>query len=181
MDMLEEFEFCPPMVGKPAPDFTGTAYHKSFEGDFRQVGLADYKGHWLVLFFYPAAFTGVCSSELVAFAKDFEQFAQAGAKLLAVSGDSQFVLKKLVESGEAGDPPFPLLSDLNHHIGMDYGVYLDELGLNLRGLFIIDPQGKLRYQVVHEPFVGRSTEETLRVLLALQSGGACPANWKPGK
>jgi alkyl hydroperoxide reductase subunit AhpC len=182
MDMIEsfdDFDYCPPMVGQQAPDFSGTAYSKAFEGGFGEVSLSDYEGKWLVLFFFPAAFTGPCNSEVRAFGERHGEFQAIGAELLGVSGDTKFTLEKLVASGEVGEPPYPLLSDSNHHIGVDYRTYVDEAGVNFRGLFIIDPEGTLRYQVVHEPFVARSTDETLRVLKALQTGEICLVDWKP--
>jgi len=179
MDMFDEMVDAL-LVGQPAPMFEGKAYSKSFGGDgFGAVSLDDYKGKWVVLFFFPAAFTGICNSEVAAFAKRASEFAALDAELLGVSGDSQFVLKKLVESGEVGEVPFKLVSDSNHHIGWSYGVYNDDLGVNFRGLFIIDPEGKVRYQVIHEPIIGRSTDETLRVLNALTFGEPCPIDWHP--
>ncbi len=168
-----------PFVGAPAPQFKGSAYCASFGADgFKDISLEDYKGKWLVLFFYPAAFTGVCQSEIKAFSEESAKFSAEGAEIVGVSGDTQFALKAWVASGELGEVPFPLLSDVNHHTGSAYGVYHCPAGLNYRGLFIIDPEGVVKYAVVHDFSIGRSTDETLRVLQALQSGGACMVNWK---
>jgi alkyl hydroperoxide reductase subunit AhpC len=168
-----------PQVGAPAPAFSGTAYFKGFGGEgFKEISLDDYKGKWLVLFFFPAAFTGVCQSEVAAFSKESARFAAEGAELLGVSGDSQFALKQWAQSAELGEVQFPLLSDKNHYTGAAYRVYNCTAGLNYRGLFIINPEGVVKYAVVHDFGIGRSTDETLRVLQAVQSGGACNANWK---
>jgi peroxiredoxin 2/4 len=168
------------LVGKSAPDFTGTCFCQSCGGDgYCETSLADYQGQWLVLFFFPFAFSGLCDREVAAFGKLEGQFKALNCALLGVSGDSRFTLKKLVESGEAGSPGFKLLADSNHWVGSAYGVYNCPAGINFRGLFIIDPQGVIRYQVVHEPLVARSTTEVLRVLKALQSGGACEIDWQP--
>jgi peroxiredoxin 2/4 len=168
-----------PMIGAPAPAFKGTAYFKGFGGEgFKDISLEDYKGKWLVLFFYPAAFTGVCQSEVKAFSEELAGFTAEGAELVGVSGDSQFTLKAWVASGEPGDVKFPLLADVNHHTGAAYRVYDCPSGLNYRGLFIINPEGVIMYSVVHHFIIGRSTGETLRVLQALKSGGACVVNWK---
>ena len=167
------------LVGKPAPEFKGNCYCQACGGDgFCEAKLEDYKGKWLVLFFFPAAFSGICDSEVAAFAKLEGEFGKLNCELLGVSGDSVFVLKKMVEDGGIKDFGYKLLSDSNHWAGGAYGVYNCSAGANFRGLFIIDPEGNIRYQVVHEPLVGRSTAETMRVLKALQSGGACMVDWK---
>jgi len=188
MDMMEmDYGFRPPLIGAKAPHFEGVAHLKAWEGGkdgadamgMKKISLDDYKGKWLVFFFYPLSFTGVCVSEMLAFSKAKDEFAARGADILGCSIDSQFVHKAWVDSGELGEMSFPLLADLDHTIGADYGV-LTEHGFNLRGLFIIDPDGSIHYSVVHEPTIGRSVKETLRVLDALQSGGACPADWQKG-
>ena len=101
-----------------------------------------------------------------------------GAELVGASSDTQFTLKHWVGCGEIGKVPFPLLSDVNHYTGAAYGVYNCPSGLNYRGLFIINPEGVVKYVVIHDFPIGRSTDETLRVLAALQSGGACDVNWR---
>jgi len=189
MEMMEmDYGFQQPLVTNPAPDFSGVAYHKSWEGGkdgadalgFKPVSLADYKGKYLVLFFYPLDFTFVCPTEIIAFSEAKAEFEKRGAEVLGCSIDSQFVHKAWVDSGQLGDLSFPLLADLDHTIGADYGVLTDK-GFSLRGLFIIDPEGKLQYAVVHNTDIGRSVEESIRVLDALKSGGLCPANWKAGE
>jgi alkyl hydroperoxide reductase subunit AhpC len=182
MDM--DYGFSAPLVGNPAPDFMATAYQKDWEsGDnpmgTKQISLEDYKGKWLVFFFHPLAFTPPCESELSAFNEMKGEFGKRGAEILGCSIDSHFTQKAWVDSGNMGNIAYPLLSDLDHTIGLDYGV-LTEKGFSLRGLFIIDPEGVIQYSVIHNTGIGRSTEETLRVLDAIQSGGVCPANWKKG-
>ena len=167
------------LVGRPAPAIKGQAYFSGFGGEgLKEISLDDYKGKWLVLFFFPAAFTGVCQSEVRAFSEDFAKFQAMGAELVGASADTQFTLRHWAKSGEVGDARFPLLSDTNHYAGAAYGVYSCPAGLNYRGLFIINPEGVVNYVVVHDFGIGRSTDETLRVLAALQSGVACDANWR---
>jgi peroxiredoxin 2/4 len=185
MDVMEEFEVYQPLVGNPAPGFSAQAYLKSWIGGdnplgFKPVSLDGYKGRWVVLFFYPLDFTFVCPTEITAFNERLADFDARGAAVLGCSIDSQFVHKAWVERGDLGELAFPLLADLNKDIAADYGV-LTKDGFALRGLFIIDPKGVLQYAVVHNTNVGRSVDETLRVLDALQSGGLCPANWKKGE
>jgi peroxiredoxin (alkyl hydroperoxide reductase subunit C) len=168
-----------PLIGAPAPAFKGAAYFNGFGGEgFKDISLEDYKGKWLVLFFYPAAFTGVCQSEIKAFSEEIASFSAEGAEIIAVSGDTQFALKAWAASGELGEVKFPLLADVNHYTGAAYRVYDCPSGLNYRGLFIINPEGVIMYAVQHHFAIGRSTGETLRVLQALKSGGACLVNWK---
>ena len=168
-----------PLIGAPAPEFKGTAYFKDYDGEgFKEISLDDYKGKWVILVFFPAAFTGVCASEVKAFSEEIASFAGEGAELVGISGDSQFALKAWAQSGEVGEVKFPLLSDLNHYAGAAYQVYNCPAGLNYRGLFIVNPGGVVMHAVLHHFAIGRNTSETLRVLQALKSGGVCMANWK---
>ncbi|WP_248929957.1 peroxiredoxin [Paenibacillus hamazuiensis] len=171
------------LVGKQAPDFTmDTALGNGT--DFGRVSLSDYKGKWLVLFFYPLDFTFVCPTEITAFSEAVPEFAKLDAEILGVSIDSKHSHRVWINTprndGGLGKLNFPLASDINKTVARDYGVLIEEEGVALRGLFIIDPDGELQYQVVHHNNVGRSVEEALRVLEALQSGGLCPAGWKKG-
>lgn len=173
-------------VGQKAPEFKADAALGNDE--FKNISLADYKGKWLILFFYPLDFTFVCPTEINAFSDDLEQFKKLGAEVVGVSVDSKFShnawAKTPRKEGGIEGLKYPLLADINKTIANDYGVLLPA-GIALRGLFIIDPEGTLQYQVVNFLNFGRSTEETLRVLQALQtvktSGEVCPANWKPGQ
>lgn len=171
-------------VGGYAPEFR-MASTKNMEKLDQDVSLADYFGKWLVLFFYPLDFTFVCPTEITAFSDAAAQFRAVGADVLGVSVDSKFVhrawIKTPRDKGGLGELNFPLASDLTKDVSRRYGVLKEDAGISLRGLFIIDPKGVLQYSVIHNLDVGRSVDETLRVLQAFQTGGLCPANWKPGQ
>lgn len=171
------------LVGKQAPDFTLNTALGNGEG-FGKVSLSDYKGKWLVLFFYPLDFTFVCPTEITALSDAAGEFKKLNAEILGVSVDSihshRAWINTSFENNGLGKLSFPLASDINKALSRDYGVLLEDEGIALRGLFIINPEGEIQYQVVHHNNVGRSVEETLRVLEALQSGGLCPINWKKG-
>ncbi|MFE5323820.1 peroxiredoxin [Paenibacillus sp. NPDC056579] len=171
------------LVGKQAPDFTlETALGNG--QDFGKVSLSDYKGKWLVLFFYPLDFTFVCPTEIIALSEAYSDFQKLNTEVLGVSTDSvhshRAWINTPVESNGLGKLNFPLGADLTKKAARDYGVLIEEEGIALRGLFIISPTGELKYQVVNHNDVGRSVDETFRVLEALQSGGLCPMNWRKG-
>lgn len=172
------------IVGKPAPAFSmNTALGDG--QNFGRVTLEDYKGKWLVMFFYPLDFTFVCPTEIAGYSKQYEDFKEAGADILAVSTDSQYSHQAWInldqDKGGLGKLKFPIASDLTKSVSRNYGVLIEEEGIALRGLFIIDPEGIVRYSVIHDLNVGRSVGETLRVLKALQNGGLCPVDWQPGE
>ncbi|GIO31586.1 MULTISPECIES: peroxiredoxin [Paenibacillus] len=171
------------LVGKPAPDFTMETVLGD-GSDFSKVSLSDYRGKWLVFFFYPLDFTFVCPTEITALSEAASQFKALDAEILGVSTDSIHSHKAWIntptDANGLGKINFPLASDITRSVSKDYGVYIEEEGVALRGLFIINPEGELKYQVVNHNDIGRSVEETLRVLQALQSGGLCAMNWKPG-
>lgn len=171
------------MVGKKAPDFT-LASTKDLDTLDKPVSLADYAGKWLILFFYPLDFTPVCPTEIRGFNARLDEFKKLHAEVLAVSTDSVYSHKAWLttppEKNGLGPINFPLASDATKQAAREYGVLIEEMGVALRGLFIIDPEGVLRYMVVSSLNIGRSVEETLRVLQALQTGGACPLDWQPG-
>ncbi|MFN0118173.1 MAG: peroxiredoxin [Elusimicrobiota bacterium] len=172
------------LVQKSAPDFKGKAV---VGHEFRDVSLSQYKGKWVILFFYPLDFTFVCPTEIVDFSNKAEEFKKLNAELIGCSVDSHYTHLAWINTprkeGGLGEINYPLLSDLNKTIANDYGV-LTEAGLALRGLFIINPKGQIAYEVVHDLAVGRNPEETLRVLAAFQqvekTGEVCPSSWKPG-
>jgi peroxiredoxin (alkyl hydroperoxide reductase subunit C) len=172
------------MVGQPAPDFN-MASTKNIEKLNENVTLSDYKGRWLVLLFYPLDFTFVCPTELTTFSDRDEDFQGIGADVIGVSTDSVFShrawLKTPRDKGGVEGLKFPLAADATKNVSRDYGVLIEDRGIALRGLFVIDPEGVLRYKVVHDLNIGRSAEETLRVIQALQTGGLCQAEWKPGQ
>jgi len=172
------------MVGKPAPDFD-MASTKNIEKLNENVKLSDYRGKWLVLLFYPLDFTFVCPTELTAFSDRYQDFEGIGADVIGVSTDSVFSHRAWIntprEKGGVADLKYPLGADSTKNVSRDYGVLIEDRGIALRGLFVIDPEGILRYNVVHDLNIGRSVEETLRVIQALQTGGLCQAEWKPGQ
>lgn len=168
-----------PLVGSPAPQFKTQAY---FDGQMKEISLSDYKGKWVVLFFYPLDFTFVCPTEIIDFNRKFDEFKKKNAQVIGGSTDSVYSHKAWCEMpGGIGKLSFPLISDLTRKISQDYGILLEDKGIALRGLFIIDPEGKVRAAVVHDLQVGRSADEVLRVLNAFQTGELCPASWRPGE
>ncbi len=171
-------------VGQPAPDFR-MASTKNLETLAEDVSLSDYAGKWLVLFFYPLDFTFVCPTEILALSERLDDFTSIGAEVLGVSTDSVYSHKAWITTPRTRNGidgvRYPLASDITKQVASDYGVLIEDKGVALRGLFIIDPNGVLQYAVVHGLNIGRSVDETLRVLEALQSGGLCAANWKPGQ
>lgn len=170
------------MVGKPAPDFLLEGVVSTESGkEFKTLSLKDFKDKWLVFFFYPADFTFVCPTEIKGFSDNIDTFRRLNAEIVAVSTDSKWSHLAWIKRGDLGNLKYPLLADFNKVTARAYGVLDEEKGVALRGLFIVDPQGTLQYQVIHNLDVGRSIEETLRVLEALQSGGLCPLGWKPGQ
>ena len=176
------------MVGNPAPDFKGTAVvggpSASLNPDnaFRDITLSDFRGKWVVFFFYPLDFTFVCPTEIASFGSSYEDFRDLDAEVIGVSTDSKHShLAWRRQEEKLKDLPFMLLADNTKAVARAYGVLKEETGYALRGTFIIDPDGVLQYMVVHNEEVGRSIEETRRVLEALQTGELCPCNWKKGE
>jgi peroxiredoxin (alkyl hydroperoxide reductase subunit C) len=171
-------------VGHPAPAFSMPTTHDLQRLQSR-IALDDYRGRWLVLFFYPLDFTFVCPTEILALSDRYEEFAELGADVLGVSTDSVHAhrawIKTPREQNGIADLQFALASDITKSVSRDYGVLVEDEGVALRGLFIIDPAGILHYDVVHNLNIGRSVDETLRVLEALQTGGLCAADWQPGQ
>ncbi len=176
------------LVTKPAPDFTATAVmpDNSFKEDFT---LSSYKGKYVCLFFYPLDFTFVCPSEILAFDKRLQEFKDKNCEVIGVSVDSHFThlawKNTPVEKGGIGNVQYPLVADLSKKISLSYGVLLEDVGVALRGLFLIDKEGIIRHQLVNDLPLGRSVDEALRILEAIQfheqHGEVCPANWKPGE
>ncbi|MEK7615256.1 MAG: peroxiredoxin, partial [Patescibacteria group bacterium] len=148
-------------------------------GDFIQIDSKTYRGKWLVLFFYPLDFTFVCPTEITGFSTHYKEFQELNADILGGSTDSVHSHKAWLK--DLGELNYPLFSDITRSIARDYGVLLEDQGIALRGTFIIDPDGILRYALYHDLGVGRSVAETLRVLKALQTGELCPIEWKPGE
>jgi len=173
-------------IGKHAPDFQLNAV---VNGAFKQVKLHDYKGKYLVLFFYPLDFTFVCPTEIIAFSDRVEEFRKIGCEVVAASTDSHFSHLAWINTprkdGGIGHMNIPILADLTHSLSKDYGVLKEDEGIAFRGLFIIDKKGILRQITINDLPVGRDVDETLRLVQAFQHtdefGEVCPAGWKPGK
>jgi len=171
-------------VGQPAPDFDLPST-KNLETLAENVRLSDYKGKWLILLFYPLDFTFVCPTELTAFSDRIDEINGLGAEIIGISTDSVFShrawLKTPREQNGIEGLKFPLASDVGGRLAAKYNILVEDKMVALRGLFIIDPEGILRYSVIHDLNIGRSVDETLRVLQALQTGGLCGADWRPGQ
>lgn len=166
-------------LNKPAPEFKQPAYQKGLKDDYKEISLSDYKGKWVVLFFYPRDFTFVCPTEIKGFAKHYDEFKKVQTEVLAASTDSVYSHKAWFEK-DMPEVDFPILADSSHSLSRDFEVLNEEAGEAERGTFVIDPDGNLRYIVISDSNVGRSVEETLRVVKALQTGGLCPMDWEPG-
>lgn len=170
-----------PLIGQAAPQFKAQAYTN---GEMKEISLSDYKGKWVVLFFYPLDFTFVCPTEILEFNAKAAEFTKRGAQLLGASIDSHFSHKAWsdlpADKGGIGQLDFPLLADLTKKISKDYGVLFEDMGIAFRGTFLIDPDGKVRAATIHDLPVGRSVDETLRVLDAFQTGELCPVGWNKG-
>ena len=174
------------LVTKQAPDFTATAVmgDNSFKEDFK---LSDFRGKYVILFFYPLDFTFVCPSEIIAFDKALAKFQKKNCEVIGVSVDSQFShwawKNTAINDGGIGNIQYPLVADLDKKISRQYGVLLD-MGVALRGTFLIDKEGVVRHAVVNDLPLGRSIDEALRMVDSLEfhetHGDVCPANWKEG-
>jgi peroxiredoxin 2/4 len=171
-------------IGQPAPDFD-MASTRNIENLNENVKLSDSRGKWAVVLFYPLDFTFVCPTELTTFSDRYDDFEAINAEVIGVSTDSVYShrawLQTARDKGGVEGLRYPLASDITGAVARDYGVLIEDQGIALRGLFVIDPEGTLRYKVVHDLNIGRSAEETLRVIQALQTGGLCQAEWRPGQ
>jgi len=173
-------------IGKPAPDFHLMAV---IDNEFKNLKLSDFKGKYLVLFFYPRDFTFVCPTEIIAFNDRSDEFRAINCEIVACSTDSQFShfawINQSRKEGGLGPMKIPVMADITHQTAKDYGTYKEEEGLAFRGLFIIDNKGILRQITINDLPVGRDVDETLRVVQAIQytdkHGEVCPAGWRPGK
>jgi alkyl hydroperoxide reductase subunit AhpC len=172
------------LVRKPAPKFATKAL---VNGEFKQVKSEDFNGKYWVLFFYPLDFTFVCPTEIVAFNDKLEEFRRLGCEVVGASVDSEFSHLAWTQvprtKGGLGPLRLPLLADLTKQVSRDYGVLVEETGFSLRGLFVVDKQGIVRHATINDTGIGRSVDEVLRVVQAVQHvdqhGEVCPANWKP--
>jgi peroxiredoxin 2/4 len=174
------------LVTKDAPDFTAQAVMP--DGSFEELKLSSYRGQYVILFFYPLDFTFVCPSEIIAFDKALAKFEQKNCQVLGVSVDSHFThwawRNTPRDQGGIGAIKYPLVSDLSKKIAQAYEVLLEN-GVALRGLFLIDKDGKIRHAVINDLPLGRNVDEALRMLDALrfheEHGDVCPANWREGE
>jgi peroxiredoxin (alkyl hydroperoxide reductase subunit C) len=164
-------------IYQKAPEFTAQAY---FKGEIKNVSLKDYKGKWVVLFFYPLDFTFVCPTEIQQFSEHYDAFKKIGCEVIGGSVDSPYS-HQAWSKGDLGEQKFPLISDLNHAVSTAYGCYLEDKGVTLRSTYIIDPEGNLQYMQLNPLNVGRNAEEILRTVEALQTGELCQASWKKGE
>jgi peroxiredoxin (alkyl hydroperoxide reductase subunit C) len=171
-------------VGQPAPDFNMPST-KNLDTLAENVKLSDYNGKWLILLFYPLDFTFVCPTELINFSDRLEDFQGVGAEIVGVSTDSvhshRAWLKTPQDKNGIEGVKYPIASDVGGKLARAYNILVEESNIALRGLFIINPEGVLQYSVIHDLNIGRSVDETLRVLQGLQTGGLCAADWKPGQ
>jgi NADH-dependent peroxiredoxin subunit C len=170
-------------INDMAPDFTEDAY---ISDDIKKISLSDYRGKWIVLFFYPADFTFVCPTELGELADNYEKFRKLNAEIISVSTDTAFVHKAWHDNSETIKKiEFPMLADPARRVSTSYGTLIVKDGLSLRATFIIDPEGIVKAYEFHDNSIGRSTQELQRKLQAAQfvsknRGMVCPASWAPG-
>ena len=174
------------LVTKPAPDFKANAVLK--DGSFAELTLSQFKGKYVLLFFYPLDFTFVCPTEIISFSDRVKEFTDLNVEVIGISVDSEFshlAWRNLPRTqGGIGQIDYSLVADLNKQIARDYDVLIGD-AVALRGLFLIDTAGVVRHQVVNDLPLGRSVDEALRMVQALQfvekNGEVCPANWQEGK
>ena len=172
-------------IGKQAPNFSVQAYDRTKDGtdaQFKPVNLSDFHGKWVCLYFYPLDFTFVCPSEIVSFNKAVGDFQDRNCEVLTASTDSVFSHKGWCDAHkDLAGMKHLMLADTTHELCKAYGVLKDDAGIAYRGVFLIDPNGVVRWLAIHDLGVGRNVDEVLRVLDALQTDKLCPCNWKPGQ
>lgn len=170
-------------IDSEAPGFTAKALHNN---EVKTINLEDYKGKWVVLFFYPADFTFVCPTELGELADAYEKLQAMNVEILSISTDTEFAHKAWHDMSDTIKKiKYPMVADPTGNICRDYGTYIEEEGLSLRGTFLIDPDGILKVMEIHNNDIGRSIQELIRKIKAAQfvrehSGQVCPANWQEG-
>ncbi len=170
-------------INEKAPNFTENAF---VDNKIKKISLSDYKGKWVILFFYPADFTFVCPTELGELADNYEKIKKLGAEIISVSTDTTFVHKAWHDNSETIKKiKFPMLADPTTRVCRSYGTLIEDEGLSLRATYLIDPNGIIRAFEFHNNDIGRSSEEMIRKLQAAKfvsenKGQVCPMNWKPG-
>ena len=175
------------LVGRAAPDFKAQAVMP--DGSFKEMSLSDFRGKYVVLYFYPLDFTFVCPSEIIAFDNHLNEFKERNCEVVGVSVDSHFShhawRKTARDEGGIGEIQYPLVADLTKSIARDYDVLTPDGAVAFRGLFLIDKEGNVRHQIVNDLPLGRNVHEAIRMVDALQfhenNGEVCPANWNKGK
>lgn len=171
-------------INEQAPEFEENAL---INNEIKKISLSDYKGKWVILFFYPADFTFICPTELGELADKYDKFKELGAEIISVSTDTAFVHKAWHDSSPlVKKVNYPMLADPTHKICMDYGTYIEEEGMSFRASFLIDPEGIIKAFEFHNNDIGRSSEELIRKLEAAKfvlenKGNVCPMSWKPGQ
>ncbi len=171
-------------INNPAPEFSAEAL---IDNEIKKISLSDYRGKWIILFFYPADFTFVCPTELGELADRYNEFKEQGAEIISVSTDTVFVHKAWHDSSPLIKKiNYPMLADPTHKICINYGTYIEEEGISLRATFLINPAGIIKAFEFHDNNIGRSSEELIRKLQAAKfvsenKGNVCPMNWKPGE
>ena len=173
------------LVTKEAPGFTANAVMP--DNSFKEISLADYRGKHVLLYFYPLDFTFVCPTEIIAFDKKLDEFRDRECEVIGVSVDSEYShwawKNTPLDKGGIGNVQYPLVADITKQISRDYGVLIND-AVALRGLFLIDKEGVIRHAVINDLALGRSVDEALRMVDALQffekHGEVCPANWHKG-
>jgi peroxiredoxin (alkyl hydroperoxide reductase subunit C) len=167
------------LIGKPAPSWSGTAYHNGEKATLSSESLS---GKWYVIYWYPLDFTFVCPTEIRGFQSLLEDFEDDGVTVIGASTDSFHSHKAWFadRSTFAEEITHPVLADGNHSISRAFGVLKEDEGISFRGTVIVDPQGNVRSLAINDLDAGRSPSETLRTVQALQSGGLCGADWKKG-
>ena len=170
-------------INELAPDFNAEVF---IDNEVKKISLFDYRGKWVVLFFYPADFTFVCPTELGDLADNYEKFKELGAEIISVSTDTVFVHKAWHDNSETIKKiKFPMLADPTTKICRKYQTLIAEEGLSLRATFLIDPEGILKAYEFHDNSIGRSSQELIRKIQAAKfvkenQGKVCPMNWEPG-
>lgn len=167
----------PNIIGTNAPEWSAEAY---WAGEIKNISLSDFKGKWIVFFFYPRDFTFICPTELKGFAQAEADFSAINTVVVGASTDSVFSHKAWFER-DLPNVKYPVIADTSLSIARSYGALIEESGTAVRATYIIDPDGKVRYALMSDLGVGRSVDETIRVMKALQTGELCPVEWKPGE
>lgn len=167
------------MVGQREPEWKALAWQK---GEEKELSSKDYEGKWHILYWYPLDFTFVCPTEIKGFQEHLEDFKEEGVEIIGVSTDSWHSHNAWFKDRSTfpQEITHPVIADTNHHVTRTFGVLKEDEGVAYRATVIVDDKGVIRSYQVNDKPVGRSPSEILRTAQALQSGGLCGADWKPG-